>query len=320
MDERGMKALQEEQPVISQRGFVTVATGNQKYYKLALNLLRSYRANGKSTVPFAIICDRVCPETQEFDDVIVLPNPHYSFLDKLSLYQYTPYQETIFFDADSLVLGDTDVLWDDFANMDDFSCYGRTLPLESRIGWFYYKDMGDLQSRIKYGISLHGGLYYLRKTERCRSIFDDAIELTKKYDQYTFYYFNKPADEPVLALSMVLADCKPCPARGRIIFFVNHEGEVRCTANGKLMLKGAPCEPAVVHFGTRNVSRFLYQYLLRNVEHILQGKSGVISTSERILLWLKCLPQEMKCKVKRFAKKHLSSKTVNKLKKLFSEG
>lgn len=55
------------------RGFVTVATGNEYYYKLARNLLRSYRIfNFK--YPFAILCDRNNKYTEEFDDVVILDN------------------------------------------------------------------------------------------------------------------------------------------------------------------------------------------------------------------------------------------------------
>lgn len=41
------------------RGFVTIATGDEKYYKLAFNLLRSYKLHCTGEkLPFAVICDR----------------------------------------------------------------------------------------------------------------------------------------------------------------------------------------------------------------------------------------------------------------------
>ncbi len=40
------------------RGFVTLAVGHEKYYKLAANLLKSYKYNTAKSVPFAIIADR----------------------------------------------------------------------------------------------------------------------------------------------------------------------------------------------------------------------------------------------------------------------
>ena len=40
------------------KGFVTIATGDSKYYQMAVNLLLSYRHFTKSPYPFAIISDR----------------------------------------------------------------------------------------------------------------------------------------------------------------------------------------------------------------------------------------------------------------------
>ena len=39
------------------RGFFTIATGNEKYYKYASYLLKSYRLHNRD-YPFAILCDR----------------------------------------------------------------------------------------------------------------------------------------------------------------------------------------------------------------------------------------------------------------------
>ena len=41
-----------------EKGFVTLAVGDERYYKLAFNLLLSYRYHNKSSIPFAIIADR----------------------------------------------------------------------------------------------------------------------------------------------------------------------------------------------------------------------------------------------------------------------
>lgn len=53
------------------KGFVTVATGSEKYYKLAANLLCSYRKQGQGEYPFALICDRENEYTKAFDDIVL---------------------------------------------------------------------------------------------------------------------------------------------------------------------------------------------------------------------------------------------------------
>lgn len=66
-------------------GFVTLAVGNEHYYKLAANLLQSYRLNGNSNAPFAIFADRENEYTVLFDKVILMDSPHLSYMDKLNI-------------------------------------------------------------------------------------------------------------------------------------------------------------------------------------------------------------------------------------------
>ncbi len=194
------------------RGFVTIATGDEQYYKLARNLLHSYRnqVRPEEQAPFAILCDRACADTKEFDDVVIMESPNRSYMDKLMLYKYSPYDETIFIDADSLFFRDPQGLWEDFGDQDDVSCYGVALPLDSPKAWFSYEGCGQYQDQIQYLIDLHGGAYYFRRTERTRQIFELAISLAADYHQYGFRNFDQPADEPVMAMAMAICQCRPC--------------------------------------------------------------------------------------------------------------
>ena len=54
------------------KGFLTIATGNEKYFILAKNLLNSYRYFSEKPLPFAIITDRYNQYTDEFDNTIIL--------------------------------------------------------------------------------------------------------------------------------------------------------------------------------------------------------------------------------------------------------
>lgn len=47
------------------RGFFTIATGDEKYYRFANNLLKSYRLHN-TKYPFAILCDRENQYTKDF--------------------------------------------------------------------------------------------------------------------------------------------------------------------------------------------------------------------------------------------------------------
>ena len=52
-------------------GFITIATGDAQYYKIAVNLLHSYRWFSKAPVPFAILADQENEYTAEFDTAII---------------------------------------------------------------------------------------------------------------------------------------------------------------------------------------------------------------------------------------------------------
>lgn len=193
------------------KGFITIATGNEEYYCLARNLLHSYHYFCKQPLPFAILCDRENKYADEFDDVILFENgASNSYLDKLSLGKYLPYDTTIFIDADCLAYGDLNRLFDYFKDADDFSCFGRVLPLEDKTGWFEYYNLGSLKEKVSYVVGLHGGIYYMRKGEICRRVFDSANKFVPDYSKFKFKgKFDTPGDEPLVALSMAVNNCQP---------------------------------------------------------------------------------------------------------------
>lgn len=243
-------------------GFFTVATGDEHYYRIAANLLRSYRQFAKEPLPFAILADRENTYTKEFDRTILLENPASSYLDKLALYDNLPYEISIFIDADCLVYGDLNALVEDFADADDFSCFGRVLPLTDKTGWFNYEDLGDLQSKVSYCVGLHGGIYYIRRSDAARAVFETAKQIAMDYEKYNFEgRFSTPGDEPILALSMALNGCRPIPfVPEAICCYWEHENGMRLDiAGGKAVVKATGQRVRLVHWGTRFTRQLLYK-------------------------------------------------------------
>lgn len=274
------------------RGFVTIATGNEKYYKMAANLLRSYRKWVSDDTPFAIICDRQSSDTQEFDEVVLMEQASCSYMDKLLLYRYTPYDETIFIDADSLILSDPSGIWEDFSDADAVSCYGCRHPLDSDRAWFTYDGCGEYKEAVKYLVDLHGGVYYLRKGDRCRTIFEKAIELAEHYEEYSFNNFNQPADEPVLALALAIHQSVPCEKAARVLFVPSYWGQLSVTVSGNLLVSGREHDVEILHFATENTKRFIYRYLAdlncRNkgtIVRYLRMKCLSFPTELKVMVW-----------------------------------
>lgn len=261
------------------KGFITVATGKEDYYKLARNLLHSYRFFSTSPLPFAILADRENEYTSEFDDVLLfMDGTDHSYLDKLELGKYLPYDVTIFIDADCLAYGDLNSLFHYFDTADDFSCFGRVLPLDDKTGWFEYDNLGELKDNVSYVVGLHGGIYYMRKSETCSLIFSTAKELVKDYKQFRFKgKFDTPGDEPLIALSMALNNCRPVPfIREAICCYWEHEKcmDVDISEGRAEILSDPRGKTILVHWGTRFTRGLLYQKQIALLDILVENEDN----------------------------------------------
>ena len=219
-------------------------------------------------------------------------------------------------DADSLFLQDPSCLWDDFSQGGDFSCYGQELPLESTAGWYDHQKLNELSGQVFFNVSMHGGVYYFRKTELCRNLFEQAVFLSENFSRYGFRYFDKPADEPVLALAMAAAKCTPCAIPGRIIFVPSVEKYLRVAVSGKLYMHRRICEHTIIHFTTGNTRRFMYHYLLNVMESQRSDPNHRTSAGNYLTTLLRFLPLETAVRLYRIARKILPPSFCSKLRNL----
>src|SRR5262245_41894620 len=95
------------------RGLITIAIGSSTYIRMAKDLALSARKHCAST-PRAVITDSSDREMRELFDVVIpvdasLGDP---LFQKLHLDRYAPYDETLFVDCDSLLVGDVGFIWD----------------------------------------------------------------------------------------------------------------------------------------------------------------------------------------------------------------
>lgn len=292
------------------KGFVTIATGKEQYYKIAQNLLRSYRYTTKSPLPFAILCEEENEYTKDFDVVKIYPKVTRSYLDKVEMFELLPFDINIFIDADCLCFRDINRLFDIFEDADDFCCYGRVLPLDDKTGWFEYENLSeDLQKQIDYVVGLHGGIYYMRKTQKCRSVFETAKKFTENYSEYKFKgNFDSPGDEPVVALSMAVNKCKPISFNHHsIVCYWEHEN------NFNLDIKNSIATPKdigenydIVHWGTRFTNSIPYKKVMVDLEANIDCKKTYTITIkdywEEVNMYLKrisSIPKRAIRKIKR---------------------
>lgn len=242
------------------RGFVTIATGAEEYYKLAASLYLSYKKFGSGKTPFALICDKENEYSALFDDVVLIQDFRRSTIDKLLMY-HSPYEESIFLDADILILNAIDDLWDIFSKGDDVGVFGCTYPADSRRGWFTYDGCGKYKSQVHFMIDMNGGIVYFRKSDRAESIFSTAFRLVEEYSDFDFKRFKEPADEPVMALSMVLHDCHPVDFSYNQIIIPGMKKRVTTDYEGNIYIGRKKVQAKLIHFSNIRTKHFLYNYL-----------------------------------------------------------
>jgi len=190
------------------RGFITIATGDETYFRLARNLLVSYKLYCEHPMPFAILCDRENEYTELFDEVVLFEKTEHAYFDKFELLKRCPFDETIFIDADCLAYADLNDYWDYFAQADDFSAAGTNYPIDSERGLFQREQIGPYRERVAWKPDIHGGLYFIRKGRTCDAIYDDCQYIAGHYSAFQWPAFCAPfADEPVLCLAMAANGC-----------------------------------------------------------------------------------------------------------------
>lgn len=259
------------------QGFVTMATGDERYYKMALNLLRSYRYFTDKPYKFAIISDRENEYTKEFDDVVIIDGAQGSYMDKIRLLENCPYDENIFIDADCLAYADLNRYWDAFKGADDFSVFGKALPLDSAEGWFRREGTAEWQNEIHFVTHLHGVMYFIRPGKTCQDLLELSYKIIENYDHYSIPYFSKPADESVFALAIAIMDLKPTLRKPEYYIFLPVADYIVADISKGYLEYKTPKDPVtesgmLVHWANVNTGKALYKKEVLQLGYLSSGK------------------------------------------------
>lgn len=306
------------------RGFITLATGKELYYKLAKNLLLSYKLYCDHPYPFAIMCDQKNEYTKLFDDVVLLENPKFAYWDKFELLIRSPYDETIFIDSDCLAYADLNAYWDYFDGADDFTGSGTNYPIDSDTGLFQADEIGEYQGRVKWKPDICGGLYFIRKGEACRRLYQECQKISQNYDQFKWPDYCAPyADETVLCLAMAAHGMHAMEADpsnyGHPWEATEMEHDI-FTGKCSYATEWHPKVPQgrLVHFGTRYCSKppYLFEVEKMNLmlkNHLRPSKDGVPLSLPNALLY------RYKLRYYDLCAKDLAVRAVNKTKHLLGK-
>jgi hypothetical protein len=190
------------------KGLLTIAIG-KKYIKQAKYLAYSALLRIPHILR-AVITDR--PELlADFYDLTIPYNPDFGdpFATKTRLYCYSPFEETLYMDSDSLVMHDVDSYW---PSLDEhFFVYEGTLL--DRGEWYFDISKTIRQLSLPWLPMFNSGMFLFKKDERARAVFDTAYEyLTHQKERnlgIDFFRGTMLPDEPFFAIALAKHGVKP---------------------------------------------------------------------------------------------------------------
>lgn len=264
------------------RGIITIATGNKRYLEMAKNLAKSLSLNMPS-VPKAVITDSDDHEFHSYYDIVIPAdlNKGSGLIQKLYIYDYSPFEETIFIDVDCIVVKDFNFLWTLFQD-ENVSVIGRKV-FNGRI-WGSTVEEFKTKLDIEYLIGFNGGLYYFKKNKIAEQVFNQAKALLSKYDELGIdRHRGGINEEPMMSLAMGLCRMN-CIDDGRQGMYtpVGLKGTITID-----VLKGK-CEfiksdrnvsPAIMHFGGGYPEAFHYRREAKKLHLVYRFKLNRSFTS-----------------------------------------
>jgi hypothetical protein len=230
------------------RGILTLAIGRKfaiqaKYLSLSCMLHAHH-------IPRAVITD--CPRLLEnYYDILIPYKSEYGnpFASKTRLHLYTPFDATLFLDADSLVIKNPGFCWEAL----DTASFVYTGKLLNSGTWYFNVEKTLEQTGFSWIPDFNSGMLLFKNDETCKSIFNTAFDFMNRAEEFGVSFFRDTMlpDEPFFALSFSKFGIRPYNDHGR--FSRTLIGAERIQINtvkgiARFKKSGEQVFPMVVHF------------------------------------------------------------------------
>ncbi|MDR2314706.1 MAG: glycosyltransferase [Spirochaetaceae bacterium] len=230
------------------RGILTIAMG-RKFVTQARYLSLSCMLHAPH-VTRAVITDRPGLLKNYYD--ILLPyksdygNP---FAAKVRLHLYTPFDETLFLDADSLLISSIDPCWEALENS-SFVYTGRLLNGGT---WYFDVEKTLEKTGFSWIPGFNSGMLLFKNNEAAGNIFDAAFDFMRRPQEFHIPFFRRDMlpDEPFFALSFAKFGVEPYNDYGRFSRTLIGAEQIRINVVrgvARFKKRGEPVFPLVVHF------------------------------------------------------------------------
>jgi len=278
------------------RGLITIALGTDTYLRMAKDLALSARMHC-ATTPRAVVTDSSDPELSELFDVVIpvdasLGDP---LFQKLCLDKYSPFDETLFVDCDSLIVGDLDFIWR--------ACEGRSSTFvgqKQTTGSWYGAEVATVcrACHVPWLGTLNSGLIFFRSGEAASKLFESGRRAQRRCHELGFDLFRGNTYSDEIGFSIAFGEHTVDPlddADGLTMRTpIGIEGKMQIDVlRGycRFVKRGQPVAPSVVHFATwqfhpvyyRERAKLRLYYKSRLVRPFARAGGAYIYWRERML-------------------------------------
>jgi hypothetical protein len=193
-------------------GILTLAAG-KKFVIQAKYLSRSCMLHAPHVLR-AVITD--CPEElKDYYDFVIPYNSSYGnpFSSKTRLHLYTPFENTLFLDADSLLIKPIDFCWEALLS----SSFIYTGTLRTKGIWYYNTEEIIAKAGVEWIPEFNSGMMLFRNDALSKNIFESAFTLMQSPENFEVPFFREKMlpDEPFFALAFAKHGIKPFNDYGR---------------------------------------------------------------------------------------------------------
>ena len=234
--------------MIPDKGIITIAIGG-KYVKQAKFLAQSCILNSPH-LPRAVITD--CKDYLEpFYDIIIdykkeLGSP---FETKTQLHLYSPFNKTLYIDADSLVYSNLETLFNTIDSSPFLYC---GVPSKNGI-WYYDIEKVIRECQVEWIPQFNSGMFLFSKNENSLEVFKTANALMQNHADLDIGFFrnNQYPDEPFFALALAKHGIEPFEDFGRFSRTLIGADSIRLNilmGYARFKKNGIWVFPSIVHF------------------------------------------------------------------------
>ncbi|MDV7212863.1 glycosyltransferase family protein [Azotobacter beijerinckii] len=192
----------------TQQGYQLFAVGDNKYLQLAINCATSIKYRDKNR-PIQLVTDNTSTLTRKslkklFDTITIVSTDAFFCgpLIKLKMYEYAIYPETLFVDADCLLLkNDIDRYWSSLSSGYDVTTPGNYFSTGE---WYKMRIERICEiAQIDKTLKMNSGIFYFKKNETSKKLFTSAISAATELGNFTGHIHRGAGlpDEPYFGIA-----------------------------------------------------------------------------------------------------------------------